>query len=145
MTVSKNQHGGEQGLSKGDNWFIELNHKINRFLVQKSLLTAQVWRLNREIICLVLFGPAPCQRVVSGVIRESRQQEIKMKCTWSFWKKLNAECRNIKLWLIFFGKEVPWFYWCWGSWAKNSGAAACYSLRNSTVSCNFSHRWILEH
>ena len=59
----------------------------------------------------MLFGPAPCQRVMSGVKRDEANEKSAARKQDEMYliilKNINVEGRNRKFWLIFIGMKVP--------------------------------------
>ena len=83
MTVSKNQHGGEQGLGMGDNLFIASNHitiqiSCSEKLINSSGMTPE----QRSQIPLAVWSSSLSEGYVR---REKRWGEWKVCCKKSRW------------------------------------------------------------
>ncbi len=60
--------------------FYSINQITRWVLIQKISWTVQIWPRNSKTTCLVSFGPAPCQGVLSGVkYNEANEKLAKRK------------------------------------------------------------------
>ena len=83
MTVSKNQHGGEQGLGTGDNLFIVSNHTIIQISCSEKLINSSgMMPEQRNHFHLAVWSSSLSEGYVR---REKRWGEWKVCCKKSRW------------------------------------------------------------